>query len=104
MAAPVRLTQDQGQKTDSLGARAALCEPPVLLQIVVHKGESFFDKPVHIEPSSDPGVVLEIRPNTIHHGTRAATIRGDLREILLGSINLRRRAIKPAQAFLRSGL
>src|SRR4051812_18532038 len=75
----------------------------MLLQITMYQGQGLFDKHVDVEPASDPGIFLEVRSNAFHHGSRATTIRDDLFELLLRSIELGQRSIKPPQACLGSG-
>src|SRR5947199_6942417 len=75
----------------------------MLLQITMYQAQGFLDKHVDVEPASDLGVLLEVRPNAFHHGSRATAIRDDLFELLLRSIELGQRAIKPSQACLGSG-
>src|SRR4051794_14732290 len=69
----------------------------------MYQGQGLFDKHVDVEPDSDLGIFLEVRPNAFHHGSRTTAIRDDLFELLLRSIELGQRAIKPPQACLGSG-
>src|SRR3954451_8380231 len=75
----------------------------MLLQITVYQGQGLLDEHVDVQPASDLGGFLEVRPDAFHHGSLATAIRDDRAELLPRSIELGQRSIKPPQACLGSG-